>query len=442
MKISSSTKIGVLLLLLLFPAYRPVQGAEVVGLYTAAYEDRQLRDGHRESILVNYLSFDAERLAVANLSLHGFGKYAHEWRDGDSATSLYYLYGNHRTFEGRSELQFGRFPLESHRFLTLDGLHLTMRPDSPWGYALYAGQPRYMEIHEERLERQFRDSGDYLFGARTFLRGVEGLRANASYSREGGGGDLYREIIGIGGGKDFFIPRRQIRGDDDDEMVLALDGSLDYNPDRAVLDQLTARLFLLYSSRLRAVLQADRFDVRDDYPPDRELIISLFSTGREDRAKYTVTYDLRPEISLYQGAVYTELELPDGSWRQGWIIKGGVGGNFRETRGLGFDAGLYYFDSHLAEATGLALSVDYQPTVVWNLRLGLEAVKLNAPFRERDHARTYSAELTYRPGVAWQLAGYLEQSDNPEYRSDFRSGLRLDYHFGFALNRAPQKVGP
>lgn len=440
MKISWG-KIGAfsaLLLLPLWPGNQPAIGAEISGRYTMGYEDRQARNGDRESVMVNYLSFDADRLPMANLSLHGMGKYAREWRQGDSATSIYYLYGHHRTFEGRRELQFGRFPLESHRFLTLDGLHYTRRPDRPYGYSLYAGQPRYMEIHDERFERQFRDSGDYLAGGKVFLRGVPDLRANVSYSREGGGGEVYREIIGLGGGKDYFLPRRQ---EGREEIILALDGSVDYNPDKSVLDRLSARLFVIYSEKLRAVLQADRFDVRDDYPADRELIISLFSSGREERAKYTVTYDLKPQIAIYQSSVFTQLEMPDGAWRQGRIIKGGVSGDFKEAWGVVFDAGLYHFNSHLAEATGLALTLDYQPDPLWNLQLGLEAVNITKPFREKKSAKTISAELGYQPGVNWRLAGYLEHSDNPEFRNDFRTGLRLDYHFGLALGKAMQKVG-
>lgn len=433
MNISART-IGGLFLVLALLAPPAAFGAEITGKYSAALEGRETRDGIKESVLVNYLSFDVDRLPLANLSLHGLGKYAHEWRENDSATSIYYLYGQHRTFEGRRDLLVGRFPLESHRFLTLDGLHLTMRPDRPWGYSLYAGQPRYMEIHNDRFERQFRDTGDYLAGGKVFLRGVEGLRANASYSREGDGSTVYRELIGIGGGKDFFFPRA------DEEMVLALDGSLDYNPAESALDKLSARLFLLYSAKLRVVVQADRFDVREDYPAGRELIISLFSTGREDRAQYTITYDLRPEISLYQGTVFTEMEMPDGTWRQGRIIKGGISGNYRERWGVGFDAGLYHFDSHSSDATGLALNLNYWPAEAWFTQLGLEVVKIDAPFRERERASSVIAEVGYQPGNTWRLAGYLERSDNPEFKNDFRTGIKLDYLFGFAFGRARQQT--
>ncbi|ADH86782.1 hypothetical protein [Desulfurivibrio alkaliphilus] len=440
MKIASG-KIGVfsLILLLVFLAGKTVTGAEVSGRYTMGYEDREVRDGSRESVMVNYLSFEAKRLPVTNLSVHGFSKYAYEWQRGDSATGIYYLYGNHRTFEGRNDLLFGRFPLESHRFLTLDGVHFTQRPNRPFGYSLYLGQPRYMEIHDDRFERQFRDSGDYLAGGKIFLRGVEGVRANASYSREGGGGDVYREIIGVGGGKDYYFTRRQ---EERDEVIVAVDGSLDYNPDQSAVDRLSARLFVIYPPRLRVVLQADRYDVRDNYPADRELIITLFSTGREDRAKYTVTYDWRPEIAFYQSSVFTELEMPDGAWRRGRIVKGGVIGDYRESRGVLFDAGLYHFNSHLSEANGLALSVDYQYDQVWNLLVGLELVRLSKPLRDEKNARSVNVELGYKPGDRWKLAGYLERSDNPEYRNDFRVGLRFDYLFGFALGRAAQRVGP
>ncbi len=430
-------KIGVFSVLLLLPVFlagKTVTGTEVTGRYTMGFEDRELRDGTQESVMVNYLSFDADRLPMANLSVHGFGKYAREWEEGVSATSIYSLYGNYRTFEGRTDLRFGRFSQESHRFLTLDGLHLTRRPDMPLGYSLYIGQPRYMEIHNQRFERQFRDSGDYLAGGKVFLRGVEGVRANMSYSREGGGGDVYREIIGLGGGRDFFIPHHR---QDEEDMILAADGSLDYNPDQSVIDRLSARLFMIYSPRLQAVVQVDRYDVRDDYPTDRELIISLFSTGREDRAKYTITYNLRPELALYQSSVFTELEMPDGARRQGRIIKGGVMGDFQEQWGVDFDAGLYHFDSHLAEANGGAMSVNYHPVQAWNLLLGYEYVDISKPLRDDDSAQTVSVEVGYRPGIKWKVAGYLEHSDNPEYRSDFRTGLRLDYRFGFALGKTP-----
>jgi hypothetical protein len=170
------------------------------------------------------------------------------------------------------------------------------------------------------------------------------------------------------------------------------------------------------------------------------LIISLFSTGREDRAQYTITYDLRPEISLYQGTVFTEMEMPDGAWRQGRIIKGGISGNYRERWGVGFDAGLYHFDSHNSDATGLALNLNYWPAEAWFTQLGLEVVKIDAPFRERERASSVIAEVGYQPGNTWRLAGYLERSDNPEFKNDFRTGIKLDYLFGFAFGRARQQT--
>ncbi len=410
--------------------------AEISGNYSALIEDRETRNGTRESLLLNYLSFDAVRVGMPALSLHGFAKQAYDWRRSDSATGIYYLYANHRSFEGRSDLKLGRFPLESHRFLTLDGAQLTILTQRPWGYSLYAGQPRYLEVDEERLERQFRDTGAYLAGGKIFLQGYEGVRANASYSREGGGGEIHREIVGLAGGKDFF-PLLAGR-----ERTLALDGSLDYSPEQAAPDRMSARLFLIWSEKLRGVLQADRYHVRDNYPAGREMIISLLSSGREDRAQYTLTYDFSPEIALYQAAVLTEMEMPDGAWRQGTIIKGGVSGNYREARGIDFDAGLYHFASHQAEATGVALSMRYTSRALWDLLLGLELVRIDAPFRRDNEARTISAEIGYTPAPNWKLAGYLEQSDNPEFKSDFRTGLRLEYLFGFSLGRTKPKVGP
>lgn len=429
---------GYLLLLLTLGGLpvQPAAAAEISGKYSALIEDRETRSGERESVLLNYLSFEAVRVGLPALSLHGFAKQAHEWRQNDSATSIYYLYANHRSFEGRSDLKLGRFPLESHRFLTMDGAQLTILPERPWGYSLYAGQPRYLEIYEERLERQFRDTGDYLAGGKIFLQGYEGVRANASYSREGGGGEIHREIVALAGGKDFF-PTLAGR-----ERVLALDGSLDYSPDQAALDRMSARLFLIWSEKVRGVLQADRYDVRDNYPGGREMIISLLSSGREDRAQYTVTYDFSPEIALYQATVFTEMEMPDGAWRPGTIIKGGVSGNYRDHWGIDFDAGLYHFESHQAEATGMALSMRYTPQSPWDLLLGLELVRIDAPFRQEKSARSISAEIGYTPAPNWKLAGYLERSDNPEFKSDFRTGLRLDYLFGFTLGRVKQEVGP
>jgi hypothetical protein len=425
----------VLALLAMTSLPRPLHGAELDGKFTSLFESRQNRDGTREAVLDNYLRLDLDKLFVTPLSLHAYGKYGTELNNGPDSTDIYHLYAQYRTFQGETDLKLGRFPLESHRFLTLDGAYLTMRPEGRIGAAIYAGQPRYLEFYPEQIQNRFRDTGDYLAGGKLFLQGVEGARANVYYSREGKDGTVYREIVGAGGGKDFRFNLLS------SEVKMSADGSLDYNTDQAAIDKLTARLFFAFDKKLRLLMQADRYDIRDDYPADRQLIISLLSTGREDRIFYTLTYDLSTNFSVYQGSVFTGLRMPDGVWQNGTIVRGGVTVNFIKPAGLDLDAGVYRFESFLAKASGVSATLKWRPLRLWTTQAGVEAVLYDAPFRSNKTAKTVSAEVGYSPVSRLKLAFFAEQSDNPEFKSDFRTGLRLDYNFGFATG-SPGLSGP
>lgn len=411
--------------LALFALPFPLHAADIGGAFSSLFESRKDRDGARETVLDNYLRFDVDKLPIAPLSFHAYGKYGYEANGGFSSTDVYQLYAQYRTFQGSTDVKVGRFPLESNRFLTLDGAYLTLRPESRVGVSVYAGQPRYLELYSDNLSKTFRTTGDYLYGGKVFLQGVEGVRANVSYSREGKDGVVFREIAGVGGGKDFKF---SLLGS---AVKLAADASADYNNAQSALDKLTARLFFTFDKKFRLIVQADRYDVRDEYPAGRELIISLLSTGREDRLFYTATYELSPKFAIYQGSVFTGLRMPDGSRQTGTIVRGGVTGNFIKPAGLDFDAGLYHFESFMSKASGASLNLKWRPINRWSTEAGCEIVSVNAPFVTEKIAKTFTAQIAYSPVSRLKLALFTERSDNPEFRSDFRTGLRLDYNFSF-----------
>jgi len=410
-------------IVLVFPSI--IYGTDVTGKYTAIYQGREDRDGEKESIFDNYLRLDINNLFNPDISVHAYGKYGHGFNNDFSDGDVYYLYLQYRTFEGRTDLRLGRFPIETHRFLTVDGINATLRPEGIIGVSAFAGQPRYLEIDPDRFHREFRDTGDYIFGGKVFLQGMKGLRANVSYSREGNGENVYRDLLGAGAGKDFNLKVF------DTDVRISSDVLADYNTDKSNMDKLTGRVNVFFDKKVRVILGADRYNVKEDYPEGRELIMSLLSTGREDRLSYTIFYDITENLAVYQASTFTRLEMPDGEWHRGTIIKGGINGNFLKEAGLDFGVGVYRFDSFVAKASGVTTEIKWHLSGKWTFEGGVEAVSFNTPFRDSKTATTVTGEVKYSPNRRMNVAVFAEQSDNPEYTSDFRAGIRVEYNFSF-----------
>ena len=421
--------ITVVAVLLMLAQAGPLLGAEVSGRFSSLFQSRENRDGGRESVLDNYLSLDGDRLLHPAVSMHAYGKYGHDFDAGFSDTSLYYGYLEYRTHEGRADIKLGRFPLSTHRFLTVDGVNVSLKPDGPVGVAVFGGASKYLDLDPDRFKRLFSTSEGTIYGGRLFLQGIEDTRAYAGYSWEGSGDTVYQELFSGGVGRDF---RAELLGK---ELKISADGNADYNVDRADLEKMSARLFTSYDKKLRVLLEADLYDVKNEFPEGRELVLSILSDGREERTFYTVFYDLNPIVAIYQSSVFTRLKMPDGGWQTGTILKGGVSGNFIEQMGLDLDLGIYRFESFIADATGISTKIRWRPHNKWILEGGLEAVSIDTPSRHDQTATTITGEVGYRPKPTLKAALFVEQSDNPEFRSDFRTGMRLDYDFSFSTGR-------
>lgn len=426
MKGGLNKEVSALAVLIILAIPSILHGTEIAGKYTAIYQSREDRDGEKASVFDNYLRLDINKLFHPDISVHAYGKYGHEFNNEFSDGDVYYLYLQYRAFEGGTDLRLGRFPLEAHRFLTVDGLNATFRAAGIIGVSAFAGQPRYLEIDPDRFHREFRDTGDFIFGSKVFLQGIEGLRAHISYSRENGG-DVYRELLGAGAGKDFKLKVF------DTDMRISSDVLADYNTDKSTLHKLTGRLYFSFDKKVRIILAADRYNVKEDFPEGRELIMSLLSTGREDRLSYTIFYDITRNWAVYQASTFTHLEMPDGEWHEGTIIKGGINGNFLKEAGLDFGVGVYNFDSFVAKASGVTAEIKWHLSGKWTFEGGVEAVFFNTPFRDSKTATTVTGEVKYSPNRRMNVAVFAEQSDNPEYTSDFRTGMRVDYNFSFGL---------
>jgi len=426
----------VLVVILLLAHSSALFGAEVSGTYSAAFQSRDNRDGSRELVLDNYLMFEAEKIGRPEISLHAYGKYGRELKSDFSDGAIYYGYLQYRTFEGAADIKLGRFPMETHRFLTVDGLSLSLRPAGHFGFTAFGGIPKYLEIDPDRFNRQFTETGGLIFGGRVFLQGTENTRAYAGYSREGKGADVFRELLSAGGGRDF---NRTLLGK---ELLMSLDASADYNAAASGMDKAAVRFFSSFDKKLRLLVEADRYDVVNEYPDGRELVLSMLSDGREDRLFYTLSYNVTRRTALYQSSVFTRLRMPDGEWHGGTILKGGVNCDYIKELGLDLDASVYRFESFIARASGVSARIKWRPFRLWYAEGGVETVSFDTPFRLDKTAKTVMGEVGYQPKPGLKAVAFAERSDNPEFRSDFRTGVRLDYNFSFlAGGNAASKEG-
>jgi len=428
---SYKTYVFVILLFILAPAC-PLFGAEVSGTYSALFQNRENAAGNKESVLDNYLMLDATNIGRPDISAHVYGKYGRDLNDDFSDSSIYYGYLQYKTFQGATDIKLGRFPMETHRFLTVDGLSAYFRPAGLVGFTAFGGVPKYLDIDPDRFNRQFSETGGLIFGGRVFLQGIENTRAYAGYSREWKGSDAYRELLSAGGGRDIS---GNVLGN---ELKVSLDASADYNEASSGMEKATARLFATYARKLTLIVEADRYDVKNEYPEGRELVLSMLSDGREDRVFYTLSYNITKRVSVYQSSVFTYLRMPDGEWQRGTILKGGFGADYVRELGLDVDVSVYRFESFIANASGISARIKGRPFRSWIVESGVEAVHFDTPFRNDKFARTVTGEIGYQPKPKYKVALFVERSDNPEYRSDFRTGVKFDYNFSFSGGKGGQ----
>ncbi|MDR2884146.1 MAG: hypothetical protein LBV09_03465 [Deferribacteraceae bacterium] len=311
---------GISLCLLVMSLAIPSYAIDFGGFITSGVESVE-NDDESSMALNNYLNLNVNQIGVPDLSFYGYGRYNVNLKDDQSFGDLYLGYLEYRTFQGATDIMLGRFDLVTNRFMTLDGISATQVLPFHVGLSAFVGVPRYKDAEE--LDDEFRMTGALAYGGKIFLSGVNALQLNVNfYNEEGDNGTedetiVYKRTVGAGGAyfKNF--------GTTVDPVALTVEALADQDIENDVLARMSARIAFQYH-RFQVAISGDSFDVEDQYPMDRELIIRMISSGEETRYGATANIDLFRWLNLYAGYTMTSVEMRSGYDSDGSIIRAGA----------------------------------------------------------------------------------------------------------------------
>lgn len=413
-------RIKAILIILLFATV--VYPFELNGRFSTKYEysnDDNEQDKHSWE---NVLILDNTELIKNYLSFNFYGKFSLEDKDSDTKdfTDIYTAHFDFNTFENRFHLKAGRFSYINNSFLTVDGAEATFRTDYYFGITLFGGVPRYLDKDDRHINDEFRKTGDRIYGGKVFLNGVKKTTGYISYSREEEDSNTVQELLGAGLGRSFidlFVT----------DFILNIDTAIDYEVNEDKLYKADIKGSFEYK-KLSLILGFTRFNVKDGFRGGRELVISNFSTGREDRYFYTIEFRINNNIKVYQGLVHTMVEYPSGEWVAGNIVKGGVDFSYFKEAGIftGFNG--YYYENDIANAGGGGYYLDWNITNNLKWKIESEYVKLDH-YKDDDGIFSFYTDLEYKFTKNYILGAYFEKNEKTRYLPQDRVGIRFDYIF-------------
>jgi len=376
-----------------------------------------------ENTFENRLILDNTELVEQYLNFNFYGKYTYEENensDNEKFTDIYSAYLDFSSFENRLRIKLGRFSFLNNSFMTIDGIETTYRSDNHFGVTLFGGIPKYLDKDDKYIHEEFRDTGERIYGGKIFLNGVKNTNGYLSYSREEDDSETIQELLGAGLGRDFR--NFYLQG-----LNMSLDGKLDYELNDSDIYKADIRAGFDYK-KLGLILRFTRYNVKDGYRDDRELIISNFSTGEEDRYSYTIEFKATDNIRLYQGLVHTLVEYPSGEWIRGTIAKGGA--DFSYFKEIGVVTGFhgYYYDSELASAEGAGGYVDWNITNNLKWTTEGEFVKMD-DWKDDDELYSLFTELEYIFSNKYTFTIYYENNEETRYLPENRAGAKFKYTF-------------
>ena len=389
--------------------------------YEQTKEDEEYNED--ENTLENRLILSDTELVKRYLSFNFYGTYTYEDNensDNEKFTDIYSAYLDFSSFENKLHIKAGRFSFINNSFMTIDGIETTYRTNNYFGVTLFGGIPKYLDKDDRYINEEFRDTGERIYGGKVFLNGVKNTDGYLSYSLEEDDSKTVQELFGAGLGRDFrdFYLK---------DLNMSLDGRLDYELNESEIYKADLRAGFDYK-KLGLILRFTRFNVKDGYRNDRELVISNFSTGKEDRYSYTIEFKATDNIRLYQGLIHTLVEYPSGEWVRGNIAKGGA--DFSYFKEIGVITGFhgYYYDSELSSAEGAGGYVDWNITN--NLKWTTEGEYVNLDnWNEDSNLYSLFTELEYILANKYTFTLYYENNEETRYLPENRAGAKFKYTF-------------
>ncbi len=394
------------------------------GFLRFKYENAKTYDGVKYSFLRTYLNLNMLNVGVTGLSLHFYGDMQNSLKNADEDLDLYYGYIRYKTFQNAVDIKAGRFELINNNFMTVDGGQVTFITPAYFGVTLYGGVPYYKNF-EDRKE-VFRDTGDLIYGGRVFLSGIESVSAYIGYSRETGKNSegrygVFSEILSAGG---YYV---YDMSSDGVESYASVNAVAEYDPFHGALSRLSGKANYR-RGMFELVAFGDIFDIRDQYPKGRELIIRLLSTGKEMRYGGDAAFNPADWISIYGGVYGTTVEVNSGSNIYGAVYKAGFDLYFMKYAGLMFAGEFYYYDTGRYDALGGALSGEWRVTQDLSFILSGELASLKDGV-DTINAYAVNAELTLHITRFLTASVFYEKGEKNRFIDDMRCGATVKYDF-------------
>jgi hypothetical protein len=401
-----------------------VFAAEYAGFYSIGYE-RYERFGVTSSFIARAMNFSTENLFIEGFSFNIQGSYFIAIKNEKSYVELYLANLRYRGFEG-TDISIGRFAHPMNKFLSLDGVSVSQI--TPWyfGVSGFIGVPNYLDAGENL----FRDTGDLSYGGRIFLNGIKKINFNLNYYRETGfdGKDafsVYKETAGFG--LNYYNGER--------EKILSFDLTLDQDIPRGTPAGASAR-FSFIRDGFYALFYGDYFDVRNDYPFGRELILRFISYEKESRGGFTTGYDLTDAINIYAGFAYTNIALSTGESADGQIYRAGAKLTLVKDAGLSANIEVYDYESEFIGAYGVSAGFQWRFAEYFALSAGWEKAFLRGAWHDNCHdnshynkAESGNVKLLVYLTENHTFSLYTHTGSDNRYMDKNRWGAEIKYMF-------------
>jgi hypothetical protein len=406
-----------LTIIILYMACATAYAFNVDGMFSTAYEVYKDEGEDSESLWENYLSIDNMKLIDPYVGFNFYGRYATDTETDENHSDIYTAYLDYSSFQDKVQVKLGRFSYVGNRFLTLDGAEATLRTEKYVGATVFAGKPAYFDADGKHINESYRHTGDRLYGAKLFLNGVADTTGFISFSRETDDGDTLQEMLGLGLGRKFIVGKTK----------LGVDGKLEYDTEESAIYKSMIRGFMSYE---KLFLSADvtSYDVKDGSSYENELIISNFSTGKEDRYAFNIQYAVTEHIKPYQSTVFSRIELPSGEVETGEMYKLGVDFDWFKSMGLSSNIEGYYYNSEISNAKGGSVALDWNATKALKLSFEGEALRLENTSVEKDVYSLYF-EAAYDVLKDLTVSAYAENNKETRYLPENRYGIKAAYSF-------------
>jgi len=403
-------KISVILILLVFACYG--NAYKVDGSFETAFSSES-NDSENTIKSENY--FNLNNLNIyGNLFKFNFsGKYtyADKEEDSESLTEIYESYMSYSTFENKFSLKAGRFTNFTNRFMTIDGLNLEYNTNDYFGFEVFGGIPKFLFREDRYIDKQFRDTGDRIYGGKVFLNGIKKLDSYIQYSKEYDQEKTLQELVGAG-------LRHFVQLTDNVKILYSAKGEYELEYERLYRGD---GYLKLSAGNFQISFSASRFNVKDGYSGERILVISNFSTGKEDRYSYSILYNFKGFLKVYQSTMRSYVQYPLDNWMKGDVYRAGLFLDYFANKGFLFDINFYYYDGELSDAKGAASKIDWSITNKLKFIFNGEYVKKD---NWNDSENLYSlytkAEYLFKKLT---LSIYAEKNKNTIYLPDRRFGI-------------------